>query len=458
MPTLTLYPGANSDDCFWSLTGSEFYDTLNIPLNASIGTNLAVATAIRFPGVNIPQGATISSAVLTFTAETNTSNDTVNLLCYCNDVDNAVAPTTRAQGLALALTEANVAWNSVPHWTDNSTYNTPELAAAVQEVINRTGWVSGNALMFVIKNNGGATNAPRYFHSHNTGESAKYTKLVITYSSDTIISLAQNPLSSMAGLNAGTQQQLTCQPLTGQASLSLSNINIGYFVDCGPLQGQSLLTAILRIDLVPDTLISLSQLSLADLQLLISPPVLPGSGQLILADMTTFIDRDYRITYRCVLTGSPDIILPMSSFQARFRNGEPSFLSVVIPGMYYAEDIADRSSGDLQVYMIKTYRDGNQIAEMIGSVNLDDIRIDEGGVNQSITLSGYKTETHALKTINLAGASYRNIYAGLKRYRCQPNLYLRPGDTVIVNGETFQADVITWAIGIGTEIMEVAEE
>ena len=133
-------------------------------------------------------------------------------------------------------------------------------------------------------------------------------------------------------------------------------------------------------------------------------------------------------------------------------------LSVVIPGMEYAGNIVDHANGTLRVYMVKTYRDGNRIAECIGMADMDDIRIDEGTMHQSVTLSGYKTETHAAKTITLTGASYRMIYQGRKRYRCQPNLYLRPGDTVVVNGDMFQADVITWAIGPGTEIMEVAEE
>jgi hypothetical protein len=129
----------------------------------------------------------------------------------------------------------------------------------------------------------------------------------------------------------------------------------------------------------------------------------------------------------------------------------------VIPGLDYADAIAARPNGDIEVWMVKTYGSGYVIRERLAVVDLDDIRIDEGSSSQSITLSGHRTETYSVHAITLEGASYRNVYQGKTRYRCRPNLYLRPGDTVTVNGETFTADTISWIMAVGSESMEVAE-
>ncbi len=152
-----------------------------------------------------------------------------------------------------------------------------------------------------------------------------------------------------------------------------------------------------------------------------------------------------------------DLVVPMSSFQARFRSGSPSYLAVIIPTEEYSDDIIARTAGDLIVYMVKTYASGNVHEEQLGGVDIEDIRVDQGASSCSITVSGHRTETFTAKTIALEGASYKNLAGGKLLYRCAPNMYLRPGDTVQVNGDEFTADLITWAIGVGSETMEVSQ-
>lgn len=556
MPTVTKYPAASGDDFMWYTGGST--------LNAA-GAVLAVGpygysgnrSGIRFPSVSIPQGSAISSAVLTLYSYGSNSGTVCKVKIYGNDVDNAVAPTTHAEAQGLALTSASVSWSGIGAWTAGNGYDTPDLSAIIQEIVDRPGWSSGNALQIIIHDDGSSSGAYRTPHAWDGGNSSYYAKLVITYSQNTVVNvpafsgqsslsmqdvylgrfveappfaaqcglnidgfqigLSADVLSSLPSLTANIQRQLPCPSFTGSSALQVFNICRDYLIEVPPLQGQPSLTGNTRISvpallsaaaqlstgfqiqvqcpslagssalqipdilrgcffeipplqgepslagnlhitLLPDALSSLMNLSMTGFQLQ-APAVFISAGQLE-ANATIFIDRDFIITYLCVLSapGLPDITLPMENFQARFRSGDPSFLSVVIPGMEHAGDIADRAGGTIKVYMIKTHRDGNRIAECIGAADMDDIRIDEGATNRSITLSGYKTETHEAKTVTLTGASYRMMYQGRKRYRCQPNLYVRPGDTVIVNGDTFQADVVTWAIGPGAEIMEVAEE
>lgn len=195
---------------------------------------------------------------------------------------------------------------------------------------------------------------------------------------------------------------------------------------------------------------------------ILSPALAASPALLLEGNLAVFVDEDYQITYRCILTGAADgvsdQVLPISSFQGRFRSGDPSFLSVVVPGLDHAEAINARSNGGLVVFMVKTYRSGESIAEAICTVDLEDIRLDEGTSSVSITLSGHRTETWSGKSLSLRGVSYRCITNGNFRCRCVPDLYVRPGDTVEVNGDSFTADLITWTVGSGIESMEVSEE
>lgn len=76
-----------------------------------------------------------------------------------------------------------------------------------------------------------------------------------------------------------------------------------------------------------------------------------------------------------------DMMIPIESFQARNEAGVIKNISAVVPGMDYAEQIADRSDAILSLY----YADGVSAIE-IGSLPITSIRIDEGAKSQSITI------------------------------------------------------------------------
>jgi hypothetical protein len=212
-------------------------------------------------------------------------------------------------------------------------------------------------------------------------------------------------------------------------------------------------------------------------------------------DVSVFADsEDYIITYICRLCpkfGAAILTLPMSSFQGRFKSGDPSYLSVVIPGLDYALEISnllssvDRISAlalagignpipegagvvymgfsessaypELSVYIVKTFADGHVITEQLMAVTLEKIDTEEGGTNQSIILEGHRTKTYTPKIVNLTGSSYRSSKDGKLRYRCAPDLFLRPGDTVNINGETFTADDITIYKSVESETFEFSQ-
>ena len=44
-----------------------------------------------------------------------------------------------------------VEWDPIPVWdTSGDTYRTPDISSLVQQIVGRTGWFSGNAMVFVL--------------------------------------------------------------------------------------------------------------------------------------------------------------------------------------------------------------------------------------------------------------------------------------------------------------------
>lgn len=185
------------------------------------------------------------------------------------------------------------------------------------------------------------------------------------------------------------------------------------------------------------------------------PNALSAVAGLDIDDVAHFIDNNYRITYVCTLG---DLTIPITSFQARFKSGDPSFLSVVTPGLEYTDEIVARVGDLLRVYMVKTYRDGNVTREMLGEVTQDALRLDEGARNQSITINGHGTYTHSSKAVTLKHPQYKAVYGGTTRYRCSPDFHVRPGDTATIGDDTLLISAITWAVTVGSELMEISSE
>jgi len=194
------------------------------------------------------------------------------------------------------------------------------------------------------------------------------------------------------------------------------------------------------------------------MQMVIAPAALSATAELSCGDITSFASANIVTTYECYLSKPTyaDLALPMSSFQGRFKSGDPSMLSVVIPGEDLYEDINDRAGGTLKLYIVKTAA-SNKVKELLIAVTLEDIRIDKGTENISISLSGHATVTYTPKIVVIKDLYYENIINGLRRWRFNPYVYLRPGDTVYIDGSTIVADDISWSVSENSFAMECAE-
>lgn len=98
-----------------------------------------------FPSVTIPQGATISAATIQFTYANSSANTNPVVRISCDDSDSPAAPTNAAGFDGKARTTAYTDW-TVPDGTTGTTVNTADFTSALQEVVSRGGWSSGNIM------------------------------------------------------------------------------------------------------------------------------------------------------------------------------------------------------------------------------------------------------------------------------------------------------------------------
>ncbi|MBC7886182.1 MAG: SprB repeat-containing protein, partial [Saprospiraceae bacterium] len=114
---------------------------------------------LRFNGINVPKGATITNAYITFRAvnptSPNTNSGVTNLTINGQAADNPGTFSTTTYDLSnRSVTSSSVAWSSIASWTTGVSYNTPAINSVVQELVNRSGWSSGNSMVLIITGTG----------------------------------------------------------------------------------------------------------------------------------------------------------------------------------------------------------------------------------------------------------------------------------------------------------------
>lgn len=156
--------GVGGDDGYWF--GSTFNNSAD---GCFIGVGAAgdiVHSFARIPSVTVPQGATIESGYMEpWTVSVGHDGVGTKTNIYLNDEDDAVAPTTAAEADALNLTAAFTAWDD-QDFAEGRTQS-PDLTDEFQEIVDRAGWASGNAMMFVWKDDGSTTG---FYHKCSTIE------------------------------------------------------------------------------------------------------------------------------------------------------------------------------------------------------------------------------------------------------------------------------------------------
>ncbi len=115
-----------------------------------------IAVGLRFQDIQIKQGATILSAEIAFTAKQSHSG-TSDFWVYghaTDDADNFQTGSGKdVTSRPKTSAATKVSW-SVPAWSTNQQYATPDISAIVQEIVDRGGWTEGNDMAFILDGDG----------------------------------------------------------------------------------------------------------------------------------------------------------------------------------------------------------------------------------------------------------------------------------------------------------------
>jgi hypothetical protein len=151
MPIITAKVANANDDAHERVSNGAMLQQSILNLQANTTLSLAFYGIFRMQ-LNVPQGATINSATpRLFLFDSNLDNPAGTF--HLEAADNAGAVTTTAGDISnRPVTTASVPWNAsdlFPGGTSGMFVDGPDLAAVVQEVVDRPGWESGNYIAVI---------------------------------------------------------------------------------------------------------------------------------------------------------------------------------------------------------------------------------------------------------------------------------------------------------------------
>lgn len=155
------------------------YDSYNDSSYQTIG--------LRFRNVNLPKNATITSAYIQFTADESHSNS-ADLEISLHNSTNSPVFTDSNNVSGRSTFSSKVTWQP-SGWSSGQTgsaQRTPSLKNMVQNLVNQSGWSSGNSASFIIKGRGTSltsTSAKRVADSYEGG-SSKAARLIVAYTTE----------------------------------------------------------------------------------------------------------------------------------------------------------------------------------------------------------------------------------------------------------------------------------
>jgi hypothetical protein len=152
-----------------------------------------------------------------------------------------------------------------------------------------------------------------------------------------------------------------------------------------------------------------------------------------------------------VITGTPELEIPVSSWQSTLQVGELDFVQCVIPGAesVAAELSARQGSEQIAVRQVLQTLNGEVITEM-ARAPLSTVILYEGPNRFTATVSGYSENDSSTSTgsiFTLTGIRQKTTTVnGSYRVRCDIDWELRPGQEVSADGTNFTVDFINYFV------------
>ena len=198
-----------------------------------------IQSGMRFTDVDIPQGATITSAVLRLYSIYSDSG-VVTSEIRGEDANNAITFTTYTDFLDRSRTSTTVSW-SVGAWTAGMWYESPDIKVVVQEIVNRYGWDEGNAMVLFWGSPNATSGGRRAAAGYEAGED-KAVRLIIKYTtSQSSLDTSSYTIDELDDLVTalGTQVETldTCVDEISSGVVELNSVSDKLGVQLGVLKG-----------------------------------------------------------------------------------------------------------------------------------------------------------------------------------------------------------------------------
>lgn len=147
--TLNVKVGAGADDA-WEKDDGTGFDGIGDDLSCSASSNASLRrnTGLRFDNVTVPNGATINDPTTLSIWCLNTFTDDIDADILCEDVDDAANFVDTADVTSRARTGVGGTWVADSLGIGKAT--SPTFHSAMQTVVNRGGWASGQAMVVFL--------------------------------------------------------------------------------------------------------------------------------------------------------------------------------------------------------------------------------------------------------------------------------------------------------------------
>ncbi len=201
-----------SDDAEEGATGSVSLTSADLEL---VEDTTIQTVGMRFNGMTIPKNAQITYAYIQFQVDEVGSVGT-SLTLWGEAQDSPGTFTTGTRNISSRVkTTANVDW-APPPWTiegqAGADQRTPNLAAILQEIINRTGWTAGNSMVIIIGGTG--TRTAESYEGLATAAPLLYMEYIVPTENTPTSTASKTPTLTASPTNTSTSTPTRTATLT----------------------------------------------------------------------------------------------------------------------------------------------------------------------------------------------------------------------------------------------------
>jgi len=138
---------------------------------------------MRFQNITIEQGATITNAYIEFACDETSPTEATSLIFRGQAHNNPVTFSIDNDITHRAKTSASVSWDIAygNQWTTvHGRHQSPDLSSIIQEILDRSGWTSGNSMVIIVSGSGKRV-AESWDGANSSGDLTLAPKLHIEY-------------------------------------------------------------------------------------------------------------------------------------------------------------------------------------------------------------------------------------------------------------------------------------